>query len=120
MAHLSYKTFVWPQNPHTYQESVTREAKHHTEDGITYYDGMGEMKRIIRGKGVFYGEDAFEQFKLLQKLAEDDSAGNLEHPVWGIRYCYFTGLELNQEARENYVSYSFEFTQALSNGVVPA
>ena len=47
------------------------------------------------------------------------SAGNLEHPIFGIRYCYFTLLELIQEPKENYVSYRFEFTQALQNGEVP-
>lgn len=119
MAHLSYKTFVWPQNPRTYQEECSREAKYHTSDGVTYFDGMGDMRRIITGSGVFYGEDAFAQFKLLQKLMEESTPGNLEHPVWGIRYCYFTGLELVQEPKDNVVSYRFEFTQALTNGEVP-
>lgn len=119
MAFLSYKTFVWPRNPHTYQETVSREPKYHTEDGVTYFDGMGDMRRVITGSGVFFGEGAFDQFKLLMKLAEEGSPGNLEHPVWGIRYCYLTGLEMTQEPRENYVSYRFEFTQALANGVVP-
>ena len=43
----------------------------------------------------------------------------MEHPIWGIRYCYFTGLELTQEPKENVVSYKFTFTQALTNGTVP-
>lgn len=119
MDYLSYKTFVWPQNPHTYREESVREPQYHTEDGETYYDGMGDLKRVISGSGVFYGEDAFDQFKKLVKLVEDASAGNLEHPVWGIRFCYFTKLVLTQEPREDYVSYQFEFTQALANGEVP-
>lgn len=119
MDFLSYKTFVWPQNPHTYKEECRREPQYHTESGVTYYDGMGELKRVITGSGVFYGDDAFNQFKLLLKLVEENSPGNLEHPVWGIRYCYFTGLELTQEPRENCVSYKFEFTQASTNGEVP-
>lgn len=120
MAFLSYKTFVWPRNPHTYVEETSREPKFYTSDGVTYYDGMGDMKRIIRGSGVFYGEDAFDRFKALALLMESREAGNLEHPVWGIRYCYFTKLVLTQEPKDNCVSYSFEFTQALANGVVPA
>lgn len=119
MTHLSYKTFVWPQNPHTYKEESTREPHYHTESGVTYFDGMGGLQRKITGSGVFYGEDAFNQFKLLQKLVEEASPGNLEHPIWGIRYCYFTGLELLQEPKENCVSYKFEFTQASTNGEVP-
>ena len=119
MDSLSYKTFVWPQNPHTYKEECIREPKYKTVDGVTYYDGMGQMKRIISGNGVFFGENAFEQFRTLAALFEESDAGNLEHPIWGIRYCYFTGLELTQEPKENCVSYKFEFTGALTNGEVP-
>lgn len=119
MDYLSYKTFVWPHNPHTYQEEYSREPQYYTQDGQSNFTGMGEMKRIITGSGVFYGEDAFAQFKKLAALFEDGTAGNLEHPVWGIRYCYFTGLELTQEPKDNYVSYRFTFTGALTNGVVP-
>lgn len=119
MDYLSYKTFVWPHNPHTYKEEYIREPQYYTVDGEIYYDGMGEMKRIITGSGAFFGENAFTQFKKLAALFEDAEAGNLEHPIWGIRYCYFTGLELTQEPRDNYVSYKFEFTGALTNGTVP-
>ncbi len=119
MDYLSYKTFVWPHNPHTYKEEYIREPKFRTENGITSYDGMGAMQRIITGNGVFFGEDAFERFRALAELFESGEPGNLEHPIWGIRYCYFTGLELTQEPKENCVSYKFEFTGALANGVVP-
>lgn len=116
---LSFRTFVWPQNPHTYKEETIREPHYRTEGGVTYFDSMGAMQRIITGSGTFYGENAFSEFKKLQRLAEEGTAGNLEHPVWGIRYCYLTKLVLTQEPRNDYVSYSFEFTQAAANGEVP-
>lgn len=116
---MSYKTFVWPQNPHTYQETIAREPHYYTQDGESYFGGMGAMRRRITGSGNFHGEGAYENFKRLMKVAEENSAGNLEHPVWGIRYCYLTELVLTQEPKENYVSYRFEFTQALANGEVP-
>ena len=119
MDFLSYKTFVWPQNPHTYREVTTRTPVYYTQDGETYFRGMSGLKRIISGSGVFYGEDADDQYKKLQKLSEDVSAVNLEHPIFGIRYCYLTLLEVLQEPKENYVSYRFEFTQALLNGEIP-
>ena len=119
MDKLSYKTFVWPHNPHTYREEWIREPQYYTVDGKTYYEGMGEMKRIITGSGTFFGEDAFDRFKALSALFEEKAAGNLEHPIWGIRYCYFTGLELTQEPKDNCISYKFEFTGALTNGQVP-
>lgn len=119
MDYLSYKTFVWPQNPHTYREESIREPQYVTVDGVTTYSGMGQMKRIITGSGVFFGDNAYAQFKQLMLLFDSGEAGNLEHPIWGIRYCYFTGLELTQEPKENYVSYKFTFTCAATNGTVP-
>lgn len=119
MDKLSFKTFVWPQNPTTYKEEYKRTPHYYTQDGETYFKEMGDMQRFITGSGVFYGENAFTEFKKLIKLFEEAGAGNLEHPIWGIRYCYFTGLELTQEPRDNYVSYKFEFTGAVTNGVVP-
>lgn len=90
-----------------------------TQDGVTLYNGMSSKRRIVTGSGEFFGEDAYDKFKQLLKLAEEDTPGNLEHPIWGIRYCYFTKLELTQEPKENYVKYQFEFTQALANGTIP-
>ncbi len=119
MKALSYKNFVWPQNPDTYQEILEREPKYFTLDGEVYYDGMGPLRRKITGSGAFYGPEAYEQFKKLLVLAENDTPGNLEHPIWGVRYCYFTGLEMTQEPEAECVHYRFQFTEALENGTVP-
>lgn len=119
MDFLSYKDYVWPRNPHTYVEKASREPQYHTESGVSYFDGIGELKRTVTGEGTFYGPDAYAQYQRLQELLEDETPGNLEHPLWGIRYCYFTGLELTQEPKENVVDYKFTFTQALTNGIVP-
>lgn len=119
MDKLSFKSFVWPRNPHIYEEKTSRDPYYHTESGVSYFDGMSELKRTITGEGTFCGEDAYNTYKQLQLLIEDPAPGNLEHPIWGIRYCYFTGLELTQEPKENVVHYKFTFTQALTNGIVP-
>ena len=82
-----------------------------------------ELKPVIETKlakyDKFFGDDAFVQFKKLAKLFKETTPGNLEHPIWGIRYCYLTGLEMTQEPKDNYVSYRFTFTGAQTNGVVP-
>ena len=119
MDRLIYKEFVWPQNPHTYQEQCIRKPHFVTEDKVTCFEGMGQMQRIITGTGTFFGENAISDFQRLAKLFAENDAGNLQHPLWGIRYCYFTGLELTQEPKENCVSYQFEFTQASPNGQIP-
>ena len=59
MDYLSYKTFVWPQNPHTYVEKTSREPQYVTVDGVVYFDDMGELKRTITGSGTFYGANAY-------------------------------------------------------------
>lgn len=119
MNFLSYKTFVWPQNPHTYHEQVQRRPRYLTLDGESYFDSMGPVQRQITGEGEFYGPEAFAQYKRLAALFEENTPGNLEHPIWGIRYCYFTELELTQEPQEDYVRYRFAFTGALGDGTVP-
>ena len=119
MEKLSYKTFVWPQNPHTYQEEHLREPHFQTQDGVKYYRSMGEEQVVITGSGTFFGATAYGDFQRLLEVFGDGSPGNLEHPLWGIRYCYFTGLELTQEPREDRVSYRFTFTGAKTNGEIP-
>jgi len=119
MEKMSYKTFVWPRNPHTYKEEYIRQPHFITVDGETYFNHMGDMQRVITGTGVFFGETAYEDFRRLAKLFEEEEPGDLELPLWGIRYCYFTGLELIQEPRTDCVSYQFTFTGARTNGEVP-
>ncbi len=119
MDKMSFKTFVWPQNPHTYKEECIRKPHFITVDRETYFEGIGQMQRIITGKGTFFGDTAIADFQRLAKLFEEADPGNLQHPLWGIRYCYFTGLELTQEPKDNCISYQFQFTQALTNGEVP-
>lgn len=119
MTALKFKEFSWPNNPHTYREVVSREPLYVTQSGVTTYSGISSTHRTVTGSGIFFGSDAYRNFKELIVLAEDDSPGYLSHPVWGSRYCYLTRLELNQEPREDYVAYSFEFTQAKSDGTIP-
>ena len=116
---MSYKTFVWPNNPSSYREVWKREPRFETVEGVPVYLGMGDLTGTIQGSGVFFGEGAYESFRDLLELAKDRTVGELRHPLWGIRDAYLTGLELVQEPRENYVGYSFEFTYAETNGKVP-
>lgn len=120
MEKLSYKTFVWPQNPHTYKEDSSREGKYTKDDaGNDVFLGMGYLKSVITCTGAFFGANAVTEFQKLQKLFEETNPGDLEHPLWGIRHCYFTGLELLQEPKDNYVAYKAEFQLAQTNGYLP-
>ena len=119
MSLMKFKDFTWPNNPHTYREVLSREPLYSTQNGATSYTGMSSTHRVITGSGVFFGKNAYADFRELLDMAEENSAGTLIHPEWGSRHCYFTKLELIQEPRENFVSYSFEFTQARPDGTVP-
>lgn len=120
MEKLSFKTFVWPTNPHTYKEESSREGKYTKDDaGNDVFLGMGYLKSVITCTGAFFGETAVAEFQKLQALMNETTPGNLEHPLWGIRHCYFTGLELLQEPKKDYVAYKAEFQLALTNGYLP-
>ena len=120
MEKLSYKTFVWPNNPHTYREDSSRAGRYTKDDaGNDVFLGMGYLKSVITCTGAFFGETAVEEFQKLQELMEETNPGDLEHPLWGIRHCYMTGLEMTQEPKENYVAYRVEFQLAQTNGYLP-
>lgn len=116
---LKYKNFTWPTDPSVYREELYREPRYTTQNGTPAYSSMGATQRRITGSGAFFGTAAYEHFRDLLELAEDNSPGTLIHPLWGSRHCYLTRLELNQEPRENFISYSFEFIQAKSDGTIP-
>ena len=117
---LKYKDFTWPNNPQVYRETITREPRYVTVEGVPTYNGISGTHRIITGSGVFFGVQALEHIEELMKLAESAAPGELFHPLWGSRYCYLTKLEVTQEPTEKYVAYSFEFMEATKDGVVPA
>lgn len=119
MDKLKYKTFVWPHNPTVYKDEYVRSPRYRIVDGEIYYLGMGDVQRVISGSGVFFGENAFADFKKLAFLFDDTTPGDLVHPIWGKCHCYFTGLKLTQEPKDDYVSYQFEFTWALPDGEIP-
>lgn len=116
---LKFKDYTWPNDPDTYQETISREPQYSTKDGVTNYTGMSATSRVITGTGAFFGTNAYANFRNLVELAEENSPGDLVHPVWGTRHCYLTKLELTQEAKADFVSYRFAFIQAKADGTIP-
>lgn len=116
---LKFKDFTWPNDPDTYQEVLSREPQYVTEDGEITYTGMSASGRVITATGAFFGTNACVRFRNLMAVAEENSPGDLVHPVWGTRRCYLTKLELTQEPSADYVRYRIAFTQARSDGTIP-
>lgn len=117
---LRFKTFQWPQHPEKYRVESEREPVYNAdEEGTVSFGGLGPRKRVVTGSGCFTGSSAYTDFKALEALTAETTAGALVHPVWGTMTAFFTGLTLEQELREDYVEYSFTFREADSTGAIP-
>ncbi len=113
---MRFKTFVWPNNPASY--TVTQErvmAVNKVPFGTYYLQDLGITRQVMTGQGVFTGEDAYQQFSRLNALFLEGTAGALVHPVWTAANAYLVKLTLEEEPRENYVQYAFEFWEDRSD-----
>lgn len=113
---MRFKNFVWPHNPRVY--SITYERKlavHKIPFGRHYLQSLGQTRRVLKGEGEFVGERAYDTFKALASVFYEETPGTLVHPVWMTTTAWFAGLELRQEPRRDYVAYSFEFWEVVSN-----
>ncbi len=110
LAPMQYRSFVWPNNPSTF-EIEYRRTMHSYKLPFSGYvvQNLGLQNKIIRGEGEFVGPDAYDTFRRLAGLFEENRGGKLVHPVWPEMYAHFAKLSLRQEPKEDYISYSFEF-----------
>jgi len=114
---MRFKNFVWPHNPRVYSIAFERKlAVHKIPFGRYRVQSLGQTRRVLRGQGEFAGERAYETFKALASIFYEETPGVLVHPVWMTTTAWFAGLELRQEPRRDYVAYSFEFWEVMSNG----
>ena len=120
MEKLKFKEFSWPVNPKMWSEEAIREPQYEKNSrDEQIFQGLGPVKRVIVAEGAFFGPDAHLQYGILAALLEQPEAGTLIHPHWGERQVFFTGLQMTQEPRENYIAYRCEFRQADGNGHIP-
>ena len=112
---MKYKDFVWPHNPRIYSISFERNISvRKVPFGRYLMKDMGMTYRVFKGEGEFCGEGAYEDFRRLGTLFYDEGPGKLWHPIWQETNAYFVSLSLRQEPQPDYVSYSFEFWEAIS------
>ena len=114
---MRFKNFVWPHNPRVY--SITYERKiavHKIPFGRHYLQSLGQTRRVLKGEGEFVGEGAYDTFKALASVFYEETPGTLVHPVWMITTAWFAGLELRQKPQRDFVAYSFEFWEVMSDG----
>lgn len=107
---MRFKDYVWPHNPRIYEIEYKRPViSHKVPFGRHALQSLGMTNRILRGEGEFCGEGAYDEFKKLATVFYQNTPGLLIHPVWQDSNSYFVSLELKQEPKVDYVSYSFEF-----------
>ena len=120
MRNLQFRNYIWPQNPHTYRENCWKDPEYIRDvNGNMTFTGLSGKKCIVTGEGVFFGKDAYQNFRDLAAELDNETEGVLVHPLWGSRSVYFTRLEMTQEPRENYVSYRFTFVGSDPYGDIP-
>lgn len=107
---MRYKDYTWPHNPKVYSvERQRRLVVHQIPYGRCVIQDLGGMYRVLRGEGVFAGDGAYEQFRKLAAVFQEDGPGLLVHPVWQTERARFASLQVTEEPLPDYVRYRFEF-----------
>jgi nucleoid-associated protein YgaU len=110
---MKYKTFIWPNNPTNISIGYEKRIIKHEYPDIdgAEFEELGAEPRNISGSGVFFGNNAYNNFKKLQKLFYEKTDGKLYHPKYGTFTVRFTKLTSKEEPLPNYVEYDFEFVE---------
>ena len=107
---MRYKEFTWPHNPEIYTVEDRRQmAAHKVPFGRCVLQDLGYTYRVLKGEGVFTGDDAYRQFQELTAVFQESGPGLLVHPVWQAERAYFVELKVTEEPLPDYVRYSFTF-----------
>ena len=120
MANMKFRMFQWQQDPEEFGIYMVCQPEYTLDSvGAYAYQGMGPVCRIYKGKGVFCGPDAAQQFNALQVIMATRVGGELIHPIWGTANAVLTELEMKQESRPDYIVYDFTFRSTDEKGAVP-
>ena len=107
---MRFKDYTWPHNPEVYVvERQRRLAVHPVPFGRCVIQDLGSGYQVLRGEGVFAGENAYEQFRQLAAVFREGGSGLLVHPVWQTERAWFASLTVTEEPLPDYVRYRFEF-----------
>ena len=120
MEKMRFRMFDWPENPEEFGIYMVCQPQYQINSIGQYdYTGMGPMCRVLRGQGVFCGEDAVQSFNALAVMMATRDQGELYHPIWGTSTAYLTELKMSQRSRPDYIEYSFAFRETDEKGGIP-
>lgn len=110
LAAMSFKHYTWPYNPEScdcvWERRILRRKL--PFGGVCVQD-LGPAGRSFHGEGTLTGEGAYEEYRVLESLFQEEGAGLLTHPQWGTVQARFVSLELSQEPLPDFVRYRFTF-----------
>lgn len=111
MNSIQYKDFKFPYNPQTTAFKCDRsyiKHKYPSQIGAELED-FGVNAIIITGKGIFYGDNAYADFKSLYIEYQKSGVGFVSHPIFDwVTRGLMVGLESNVDNENNVIHYSFE------------
>lgn len=110
---LRFMGYTLHHNPHTLQITNTANvSQYNIPQSLAITQNTGNSPIVVKGDGVFYGDNAFEQYMKLKSLGEKCKAGVLSVSDLNPFFAYLSQLKLNCTPLDDYVEYSFTFIQA--------
>lgn len=109
---LRFMGYTLHHNPHTLEViSSANISQYNIPDFTAVTQNTGNNPTVVKGEGIFYGENAFEQYMELKFISKSCKAGVLS--VSGINpFCaYLSHIRLKCTPVDNYVEYAFTFTE---------
>ena len=107
---MEYGSYKWKFNPKKIEVTQERNIK---EQIIPFFGNVfqdyGRKKKIVKGYGEFFGDDAIEQYNELYKVFELGSVEYLKVPKLTPFLAAFVSLSLVGESTPGFVKYEFEF-----------
>lgn len=110
MIHLTFGSFQFPCNPSALQILSQNDIKELPRPHFgAVSQNYGRLCRMVRGEGVFSGENAFLQFIRLRETS--GGAALLTVPGFEPFYAFLKKLEYLGAPGQDFVRYAFEFVE---------
>lgn len=109
---MRYGNYTWPSNPCDIKISMTRKMSHSFLPGkYELCDEIANGARVVKGEGVFAGENAYSEMMRLKYLFDTVHCAELYVPQLDVMDAYFVSLEIVGETKKDFVRYAFEFVE---------
>lgn len=110
MNKMQFGDYVWRHNPEKLKMVYSKKLKvFRPPSQSPVFQNLGTDLRVVTGRGDFFGENAFSDFFRLAAEFSKQNAALLTLPGFESFYAQFKKLELDGEAGEGLVGYTFEF-----------